>query len=183
MMVLRNSLFLVALSLVAAACSSGNSSDGKAEDSLVAGANNQMDELEAFKDEFGVTKGGDTGIPEPLPKDLYVTDDMKIDLTIENDLMSQVRYHTGKSYDELVELYRDYLSNNPSLSDYEENIDASIVNGFAHALFIVIYEGNTTEVNIIEDESIPDIRSVDVILYNDQAVDEMIEEMQRQMED
>lgn len=183
MFFLRNSLFLVALLLVAVGCSSGDSDDVEAEESSAEEVADSDVDMEELEEEFGVTEGEDAEIPELLPADLYVTDDMEIEHTVVNELMSQLRYETDKSYDELIELYSDYLSNNNAFSEYEENLDIENMTDVRHSFFSVMYEGNTMEVSIIEDESFGDVRMVDVTLYDDDVLDEMLDDMQEQMEE
>ncbi|HLS67468.1 MAG TPA: hypothetical protein VK029_10810, partial [Pseudogracilibacillus sp.] len=86
-------------------------------------------------------------------------------------------------YDELIELYSDYLSNNNAFSEYEENLDIENMTDVRHSFFSVMYEGNTMEVNIIEDDTFGDMRMVDVTLYDDDVLDEMLDDMQEQMEE
>src|SRR5690625_5794993 len=81
MFFLRNSLFLVALLLVAVGCSSGDSDDVEAEESSAEEVADSDVDMEELEEEFGVTEGEDAEIPELLPADLYVTDDMEIEHT------------------------------------------------------------------------------------------------------
>src|SRR5690625_6832856 len=85
MFFLRNSLFLVALLLVAVGCSSGDSDDVEAEESSAEEVADSDVDMEELEEEFGVTEGEDAEIPELLPADLYVTDDMEIEHTVVNE--------------------------------------------------------------------------------------------------
>src|SRR5690625_500608 len=107
MYILRNSLFIIALLLVFVGCSNSNSGDVEAESSSTGEGESdelEMSDIEELEDEMGITEGDDAEIPAKLPSDIFLTEDMEIELTVENELMSQLHYKTDKSLDELSEL-------------------------------------------------------------------------------
>src|SRR5690625_2654415 len=125
MYILRNCLFFISLLFVFVGCSNSNSGEVEAESSStgeVESNTSEMSDVEDWEDEFGVTEGDDAEIPTRLPSDIYLTDDMEIEYTVENELMSQLYYKTDKSFDELRELYSDYLNGSSAISEVEENV-------------------------------------------------------------
>lgn len=158
-------------------CSSGDAENVEADQQEYA------DELEELEEEMGVSEGEDAEIPSLLPADIYLTDDMKIEHTVENDLMSQLNYKTKEDFDELVELYRDYLNSNNAYGEVEEIINEYTEYGSTMALFITEYEGNSFEITLVEDESEEEYRTVAIALYDDEVLDDMLEEIEKQMEE
>src|SRR5690625_4461831 len=135
MYILRNCLFIIALLFVFVGCS--NSEDVEAESSSTGAVKSDdagMPDVEELEDEMGVTEGDDAEIPARLPSDIYLTDDMEIEYTVENELMSQLYYKTDKSLDELKELYSDYLNGNSAISEVEENESEYPENNYYQAI-------------------------------------------------
>src|SRR5690625_3079958 len=125
MNILRNCLIIIALLFVFVGCSNSNLEDVEAESSSAGELESddlEMPDIEELEEEMGVTEGDDAEIPDRLPSDVYLTDDMEIEYTVENELMSQLYYKTDKSFDELRELYSDYLNGSSAISEVEENV-------------------------------------------------------------
>jgi|SRR5690625_1406242 len=184
MYILRNCLFIIALLFVFVGCS--NSEDVEVESSStgeVESDDSEMPDLEELEDEMGVTEGDDAEIPARLPSDIYLTDDMEIEYTVENELMSQLYYKSEKSLDELRELYSDYLNGSSAISEVDENVSEYPEDNFYLAMYTTRFEGDTMEIILVEDESVGEYRTVEITRYDDEVVDEMIEEMQEQMEE
>src|SRR5690625_3420606 len=121
MYILRNCLVIITFLLVFVGCSNSNS-DVEAESSSTGEVESdelEMSDIEELEDEMGITEGDDAEIPAKLPSDIYLTDDMEIELTVENELMSQLHYKTDKSLDELSELYSDYLNGSSDISEVD----------------------------------------------------------------
>lgn len=185
MYILRNCLFIFVLLFVFVGCSNSNSGDVGAESSSTGedeNNNSEMSDLEDWEDEFGITEGDDAGIPARLPSDIYVTDDMEIEYTVENEMMSQLNYKTDKSFDELRELYRDYLNGSSTISEVEENVSDS-EGSYYLAVYSAVFEGDSMDIILMEDESVGEYRIVEITRYDDEVVDEMIKEMQEQLEE
>lgn len=175
MSVLRNGFLLVMLLFMLIGCSSNGSEDATIEEA--------EKELEELEEELGVTEGDEGGIPDLLPSDLYLAEDMEVDHTVENELMSQVAYRTNQSYDELKESYNDYLNKNSDFSDIRESASEDPDTDFYFIAYYADYEGNELEIAIRDDEATEGSRFVSVTLYDNEAVDEAIEEMEKQMEE
>src|SRR5690625_2760178 len=47
-------------------------------------------DIEAIEEEIGMDKSDDATMPDSIPSDIPLPDDMEIDMTIDNELMSQV---------------------------------------------------------------------------------------------
>lgn len=169
MYIIRKGLLVVALSLVLIGCSS------KDEGGSAADAN-----LEDLEEEMGVTVGDEGGIPSELPKDVYVADDMEVEYTVENEIMSQLHYTTDDDFDDLVAAYKEYLEGNSAFSGLDESLNEE--GGYKVAFFGTTFENNSLEVMIMTDDD-EERRSVDIVRYDDDALDEMLEEMQKQMEE
>lgn len=185
MYILRNCLVIMALLFVVAGCSNSNSGEVEVDSNStgeVESKDSEMSDVEDWEDEFGVTEGDDAGIPARLPSDIYVTDDMEIEYTVENELMSQLYYKTDKSFDELKELYSDYLNGNSAISEVEENVSDS-EGSYYLAVYSAMFEGDSMDIMLMEDESVGEYRTVEITRYDDEVLDEMLQEMQEQMEE
>src|SRR5690625_4415851 len=186
MNILRYSLFIIALLLVFVGCSNSNSGDVEVESSSTGeGESDELEvsEIEELEDEMGISEGDDDEVRAKLPSDIFVTEDMEIELTVENELMSQLHYKTDKSLDELSELYSDYLNGSSDISEVEENvIDYPEYNSYV-VMYTAMFDGDTFEIVLTEDENVGEYRTVGITRYDDEVLDEMIEEMQEQMEE
>src|SRR5690625_4910915 len=161
---LRNCLFIITLLFVFVGCSNSKSEGVEAESSstgAVKSDDSEMPDIEELEDEMGVTEGDDAEIPARLPSDIYLTDDMEIEYTVENELMSQLYYKTDKSLDELKELYSDYLNGNSAISEVEENESEYPENNYYQAIYTAEFEGDSIDIMVMEDENVGEYRTAE----------------------
>lgn len=107
-------------------------------------------DIEAIEEEIGIDKSDSATIPGAIPSDIPLPDDMEIDFTIENELMSQVWLLTELSRDDLTAMYEDYLNSNFSDEVHTEDHE---MEGHYAITYTVPYEDNELFVQIIDEES------------------------------
>lgn len=106
-------------------------------------------DIEAIEEEMGIDKSDGASIPDEIPSDVPLPDDMEIDFTIDNALMSQVWFLTELSHEELMTMYEDYL--NSQFSGEVESEDYEM-EGYYTITYTVPYKDSEFFVQIIADD-------------------------------
>lgn len=114
-------------------------------------------DLDEIEEEMGIDKES-TEIPEDIPSDAPIPEDMEMEMTIDNELMAQARMKTEQSIDELKGIYEEYLNSNtfsasPTTDNYE-------MEGFYSITYITEYNDREFSIQIYHAESDGDIRTV-----------------------
>lgn len=158
-------LAIVCLLLVSCSENSDENNDEVTVDDLneaLAMEDNGADQfdVEAIEEEMGIEKNGNLDIPEDIPSDVPLLDDMEIEMTIDNGLMAQVRIVTESSIDELKEVYEDYINSNSNIG--EPKIDESEGSNYYYISYVSDYKGKSFTVLIGYNLDAGDHRTVDI---------------------
>ena len=111
--------------------------------------NGEID-IEAIEEEMGIDSSGDAEIPDALPNDIPLPDDMEIEMTIDNELMAQVRIKTNKSIEELKEVYEEYLNSGAFSGEPTEEVQE--MEGFYFIMYTLEYDEGEFSIQIFDDE-------------------------------
>src|SRR5699024_9692694 len=153
-------------------CSTGGSGDTKGEsDSADSGDVDLEEEIET-------KAAADDGeeIPSGFPSDLYVSDDAEIQYTSETDLLISFSYTTEMTYEEIKEIYQEFLGDTSMFSDYSEALsEDSDIEYFAAHLSARL-EGDPLEIEIKQYDEEEGLHIVTVKLVNNEELEEMSED-------
>ena len=110
--------------------------DEDTEQSVAAEEDNTDAETEATEDDEDVdidldelaesteySTDEDSEIPDAIPSDVPLPDDMVIEVTLDSGIMSQVMFDTQLSFEELQEMYEDYLNSSSQFSGSFELVE------------------------------------------------------------
>lgn len=153
---LKNVLLLIGVTLFVIGCSNSNDEsadttvDEISEEEAMAELKEETGiDIEAIEEEMGIDKSDGATIPDEIPNDVPLPDDMEIDFTIDNTLMAQAWFLTDLSRDELMTMYEDYLngkfSGEVDSEDYE-------MEGYYTITYTVPYNDAEFFIQIIDDE-------------------------------
>lgn len=154
---IRSIMLVIGIALFVLGCS--NSDDELADSSSVGEMSDEEAikelkeetgiDIEAIEEEMGMDKSDDVTIPDEIPSDVPLPDDMEVDFTIDNELMAQAWLLTELTRDELMTMYEDYLNSNFSgeISSEDNEMD-----GYYTITYTVPYKDSEFLVQIIDDE-------------------------------
>lgn len=117
-----------------------------------------------IEEEIGMDKGDNLSIPDGIPSDVPLPDDMEIEMTIDNELMTQVWINTKMSIDELKVMYEDYITSNYSS---ELDYDDFEMEGHYNITYTVPTNGNEFYIQFIDDDEDGDVQTVTLTTVSD----------------
>src|SRR5690625_1377069 len=130
-----------------------NEDDAEASDDI---------DMEEVQEELNIDMDEDAEMPQNIPSDVPLPDDMEVVMTVDNDMVAQFNVHTAMTIEELEELYLPYLNSDIFSGEPEQMIleddDYYVVE------YSTEYNGDGFEVTIIEEEDYRDLHIL--VRYN-----------------
>lgn len=173
MQLLRISFLMIVFLMFVVGCSTGGSGDIEDESGSADSVDADVVEEVEAKEEAGAS---DDEIPSGIPPNLYVPDDAEIQATFESDLQISFSYATTMTYEEIKEIYQDYLSDTSMFSEYSENLSEDAEIDYFAAHIFALFEGDPIDIEIKSDSDDEELLMVIVTLYNNEELEEMFED-------
>jgi|SRR5690625_2277578 len=132
-------LLLSSLAVLLIACSNGSTND----DGGSSDADSDKKETETM-----VETELDGEILASFPSEVFVADDAEIEHSVKSDLQTSFSYMTAMPYEELKEIFQDYVADTSNFNDYSEDVSEDSELGF-HSIYLETeYEGDSLSFEI-----------------------------------
>lgn len=163
---------MIVFLILVAGCSTGGSKDIEGE----SGSVDSVDEAVTEEVEAKATADDGDEIPSGFPPGLYVPDDADIQSTFESDLQISFSYTTTMAYEEIKEIYQDYLSDTSMFSEYSENLSEDAEIDYFAAHLYAEFEDDPMDIEIKSDHDDEELLIVILTLYDNEELEEMFED-------